>query len=327
MPQQPSSLVVNNANNLNHHHHPSVSIATHSFVPSILPSVTNSNSANYGNIQINPNINPTTTIVPSPNHQLCYCAHCCPQPVVSAITPAVILSRYTEINLCDSFALHNQNSASPSDGILNNCSTSVFMNNPNNNIITNTAIINNINHINNLNNNNLSNQLNNNNIINNNNSSIAVSIPYNCKEIMVRLATPCAYTKPLIQKIMPTTTTTTTVYYQNFYHHQPNTNSNNQHTTTTTTTANALNAINAAAAANHNNNNAMFVHYNLNTNVCDNFKQVVVNPGHMATIDCTNSGRSHILLNPSAATNYTSSTFSSPTICSMATSFYPCNKV
>lgn len=44
------------------------------------------------------------------NPALCYCGHCCPQPslVGGAVAPTLILSRYTEINLCDSLTLRNQ---------------------------------------------------------------------------------------------------------------------------------------------------------------------------------------------------------------------------
>lgn len=74
---------------------------------------------------------------------MCYCGHCCSQqqittsstasttsstssnqlPILSAVTPALILSRYTEINLCDSVSLRNQSSSTYGD-----CS-SVFLNN------------------------------------------------------------------------------------------------------------------------------------------------------------------------------------------------------
>lgn len=69
---------------------------------------------------------------------MCYCGNCCSQqqitttstasttssstPILSAVTPALILSRYTEINLCDSVSLRNQSTS------YGDCS-SIFLNN------------------------------------------------------------------------------------------------------------------------------------------------------------------------------------------------------
>lgn len=67
---------------------------------------------------------------------MCYCGHCCSQQQITTSStasttsstsslpiPALILSRYTEINLCDSVSLRNQSSSTYGD-----CS-SVFLNN------------------------------------------------------------------------------------------------------------------------------------------------------------------------------------------------------
>ncbi|XP_037029060.1 polypyrimidine tract-binding protein 1 isoform X3 [Bradysia coprophila] len=124
---------------------------------------------------------------------------------------------------------------------------------------------------------------------------------------MVRLVNQSSdYTEPLFQKIMP-------VYCPNYYHHTIN---NNLHT--------PLQQQQPSATTTSNN---MFVHYNLNNKlICENLKHVVNVGGTAAANIIDNSGCSATALcNPSttAAMNYTSSTFSSPTT---ITSYYPCNK-
>lgn len=109
----------------------------------------------------------TSTAAAATTIPLCYCGHCCPPPpVVSAITPTVILSRYTEINLCDTFSLRNQTAAS-----INNCST-VFANNNEHNHIVNGTIL-------------PTNTSNNNHSINSNGNSSGHTNQFGCKEIMV----------------------------------------------------------------------------------------------------------------------------------------------
>lgn len=96
----------------------------------------------------------------------CYCGECCPSQ------PTVILSRYTEINLCNSLSLTNQTTATAK---INNCST-VLANNNNNEL---NNIVNTSNNISNYNNNNNSGSRSGCSTIHN--SSVQLS----CKEIMV----------------------------------------------------------------------------------------------------------------------------------------------
>lgn len=141
-----------------HPHQPPPPHHSHHFIPSTLTnSQTISNNYHHHhhttNIQINQSQAAAAAAAAASAHNptalpFCYCGHCCPPPVVSAIAPTLILSRYTEINLCDSLALRNQSTAQA----LNSCSTIFANSEPSSNSFINGNLVNGT--INNINNNN-----------------------------------------------------------------------------------------------------------------------------------------------------------------------------
>lgn len=114
-----SSLPPTNTNLHQHLNPNNPSLLSHSLIPAsnfLLPT-TNAASALSGQDQYHPHTAAATANIQLQHHQphhnpalpaLCYCGHCCPPPsLVGAVTPTLILSRYTEINLCDTISLRN----------------------------------------------------------------------------------------------------------------------------------------------------------------------------------------------------------------------------